>query len=355
MDISKLTGADKTAIAKLSGISVANIDLLIMLATTYKIPQAEIKFKNSVGKLSKAGKRPFVFVREAKGSYFFVDMNFPMMKKDLIPKQSEIKKLLAKAKEAEKPGYEAYLCFVETLLDRVKKKKMIATYGAMKLHKTEGKKCFMNLAGKIQGADKANLHTLINPMNLMSKPGDFLQFVDPSQVAPDTDGEETTTTGEETTTTGDGTSDTTAPGMGESSPRVQQLQNALKQLQGKLGEWQKEQDNNRKANMVKPLLNAADTLLSHITNFMNGQEGTAEDKDVVSQMGQTVQNYKAKLAQVNAKVMDQKGVATVNKMNEFFAQIKQDSQLLKDQHGEELAGLGGDDDLVGILDQLLSA
>ncbi|MFK7798547.1 MAG: hypothetical protein AB8E82_13930 [Aureispira sp.] len=352
MDISKLTGADMAAIAKLANIEAGHVQGLITMATAQKMPRAEVIFKGSVGKLDKKNKRFFTFVKEAKGSFFFIDMNFPMLKKDLLPRQKNIQKQLATAKEADKPAWQAYKTFIDALVDRVvTKKKMSATYGSMKFAKNESGKCFMYPVGKVQGADKANLHAVVNPLNLTSKTGHTICFLNPTEMA-NVPQDETTP---ETSTDNSGT-DTggTAPNNGAPSPRVQQLQNALKQLQNKLAQWQNEQVVNKKANMVKPLLNAVNTLLSHIANFINGQEGTPQDKAAVAKMQQTVQGYKAKLAQVDAKVTDQKGVATVNKMNEFFTQIKQDSQLLKDQHGDELAGLG-DEDLVGILDQLLSA
>lgn len=350
MDISKLTGADMAAIAKLANIEAGHVQGLITMATAQKMPRAEVIFKGSVGKLDKKNKRFFTFVKEAKGSFFFIDMNFPMLKKDLLPRQKNIQKQLATAKEADKPAWQAYQTFIDALVDRVvTKKKMSATYGSMKFAKNESGKCFMYPVGKVQGADKANLHAVVNPLNLTSKTGHTICFLDPTEMA-NVPQDETTP---ETATDNSGTAPGGTAPSGTPSPRVQQLQNALKQLQGKLGQWQNEQVVNKKANMVKPLLNAVDTLLSHIVNFINGQEGTQEDKAAVAKMQQTVQNYKTKLAQVDAQVTDQKGVATVNKMNEFFALIKEDSQLLKEQYGEELAGLG-DENFAGILDQLLS-
>ena len=361
MDISKLTGADMAAIAKLAGIEVGHVQGLITMATAQKMPRAEVIFKGSVGKLDKKNKRFFTFVKEAKGSFFFVDMNFPMLKKDLLPRQKNIEKQLATAKEADKPAWQAYKTFVDALVDRViTKKKMSATYGSMKFAKNEGGKCFMYPVGKVQGADKANLHAVVNPLNLTSKTGHTICFLDPVEAASmPQDETDTTGTGTQPPTDNRGIApDGTTPNNTNNtapSPRVQQLQNALKQLQGKLAQWKNEQVVNKKANMVQPLLNASDTLLSHIDNFMNGPEGTPADKATVAQMQQTVQGYKIKLSQMATQVNDQKGIATVNKMNEFFTQIKADSQLLKEQYGDELASLGGDDDFVGILDQLLSA
>lgn len=184
-------------LAKGLGIDSGNVKLLLELLQSKKITKPELKFKAENSKLKVAGKKPFVYVEEEKGSFFFLGLDFPMMKKHIEPKLKAAEKALAKAKESEKEGLEAQKVFFEALFDRVKKKKLVATSGkiAVKEVDAETKECFMTLEGKVEGDQKSSLGEILKTVNFAAKNGEILRLFDPTASgASDT---ATSTTGEE--------------------------------------------------------------------------------------------------------------------------------------------------------------
>lgn len=227
MDVSKFTGKEYQAIAANLGITATFVEYLLTLATTKKLQKAETKFKQSVPSFKKKGKREFTFVREEKGSFFFVDMRMPLMKKDIPKHVAEYKKKAANAKEGEKETMEATLAFFEALEKRIKTNKFVATYGTMRKVKDEDGNAYMAV-NKAFGVDKADLHNQINELGFAAKDGSTLKFMDPKDAPPmededettDTTGETTTDEGTETTETTETTEDTTQDTtQGETAPQ----------------------------------------------------------------------------------------------------------------------------------------
>ncbi len=375
MDISTLTPADITAIAKLAKIEPKQVEGLITMATTRKMPKAETVFKASVTKLDKKTKRQFTFVEEDKGSFFFVDLLFPLLKKDLQPKVKEVEKQLANAKDKDKAGLEAYLAFLNGLLDRVLKKKMSGTYGHMKFATSEEGKCYMNVVGKVQGARKASLHEVVNLLDLKAKSGDALCFVDPKETPPEDDTEETAedtdaaqdTAGDDTTaqdTAGDDTTaqdtagDDTAQGAdsasdasGETSRGYQKLEKAFGKITTALGAFQSETDSKKKIRQVKPLLNHVEKLSTAVGEFL-GKTPNEADTQAATTLQTKLDGYKDTLSKMNDNIGQKQSEATVKGMTDIFDQIKAEANKIKGDYGDEIAN--GESNLSSILDELLA-
>ena len=71
------------ALEKAFGMSNSQIALLLELLQKKKIAKPLMAFKASAANIAKPGKKPFVFVEEEKGSFFFYNLAFPMLKKDI--------------------------------------------------------------------------------------------------------------------------------------------------------------------------------------------------------------------------------------------------------------------------------
>lgn len=357
MGISNLTGADIAAIAKLAKIDTQQVEGLITMATAYKMPKAETVFKGSVAKLDKKTKRAFTFVEEAKGSYFFVDMEFPLLKKDLQPKLKEVEKLLKKAKEQEKAGLEAYKTFIDALLDRVLKKKMVATYGNMKFSKSEDGKCYMVPVGKVQGARKASLHEVVNPLNLTSKTGHTICFLDPKEASKaSAETEEETTGKEEETANAEANTDTAADKTekttNKTSARYKKLTGAFDKIKGKLSEWKSEKDSKKKMNTVKPLLKNVEKLLEHVNEFIAKGNISDSDESGAEDLKEKLESYKSTLSQMDSNIDKKKSDVTIKNMDVLLTDIRNKANKIKSEHGEELSGIA--DDLTSVLDEILA-
>lgn len=364
MDITKFSGAQLAAIAKLAKIEPKQVNGLIEMASKQKMLKPLQAFKSSVAKLDKKAKRAFTLVEEAKGSYLFVDMAFPLLKKDLTPLIQEQQKALGKAKDQEKEGLEAYIAFLEALLDRVKKKKMSGTYGNMKFSKNEDGKCYMYPVGLVKGLRKSSLHEVVNPLNLVSKTGHTICFLDPKEAPEATEDEETVegetptdatdttdATGEEATGADDASSAADENGDGDSR-KYKRLHNAFEKVKGKLAEWKAETDTKKKANRVKRILKGVEKVLEHVQEFLEKDDNSEADVAGATDMQGKLESYKATLAKLDANVDQKKGEATVKGMDELFATIKADANSIKGEHGDEINSIS--DDFASILDELLA-
>jgi hypothetical protein len=104
-----------------------------------------------------------------------------MQKKDINPKLSQVQKQLHKAKDEEKEALQAQELFLSTLLDRIKKKKWLATSGKMAFKNTnvETKECFMTLEGKVEGKRKSTMDVALSQLgyDFEDKNGNLLRFV----------------------------------------------------------------------------------------------------------------------------------------------------------------------------------
>ena len=184
------------------GIDSANTKLLLELLSSKRVTKPELKFKAGAAKLKVAGKRPFVYVREEKGSFMFLGLDFPMMKKHVEPKLKAVEKALKKAKESEKEGLELQQAFYTALFDRVKKKKLVATSGKLLVKKLDPttKECFMTLEGKVEGEDKGSLEQIFAETDYAAKNGEILRMYNPNSTEVSEDTDTTTETTEEETT-----------------------------------------------------------------------------------------------------------------------------------------------------------
>lgn len=174
-------GGKIDVLAKGLGIDTANTGLLVELLQNKRITKPEQKFKSGTTKLKVAGKQPFVYVKEEKGSFMFLGLDFPMMKKHVEPKLKAVKKALEKAKEAEKESLEVQVAFFTALFDRVKKKKLVATSGKMMLKEIDKStnECFMSLEGKVEGDDKGVLGDIFLATDYAAKNGEILRMYNP--------------------------------------------------------------------------------------------------------------------------------------------------------------------------------
>jgi hypothetical protein len=176
------------------GIDTANTKLLLELLKSKRVTKPELKFKAGAAKLKVAGKQPFVYVKEEKGAFMFLGLDFPMMKKHVEPKLKAVEKALGKAKESEKESLELQKTFYTALFDRVKKKKLVATSGKLlvkNLNPTT-KECFMSLEGKVEGEDKGSLEEIFAATDYAAKNGEILRLYNPNTSTGSDDETETT-------------------------------------------------------------------------------------------------------------------------------------------------------------------
>lgn len=172
----------------------------------------------------------------------------------------------------------------------------------------------------------------------------------------DTTGETTDTTGEtpEDTTQEESSDTPTEESTGGDSRQYQKLSNAFDKVKAKLTEWKGQQDTKKKVNMVKPLLKNVEKLMEHVEEFINKEDTSDNDKNAATEMKGKLDTYKASLSQMDGAIDKKKGEATVKGMDDLFAKIKEEATKIKGDHNEELAGLGGTEDLSSILDELLA-
>ena len=148
-----------------------------------KIAKPDVAFKASIANMAKPGKKPFLFVEEEKGSFFFYNLDFGMLKKDIGPKLRKVEKTLKSAKDDEKELLEAQVTFLSLCLDRIKKKKWLATSGQIAYKHTDLKsnECFMSLEGKIEGPRKSDLHMILTDLDFKDKNGNILRILSGSK------------------------------------------------------------------------------------------------------------------------------------------------------------------------------
>ena len=179
-------------------------------------------------------------------------------------------------------------------------------------------------------------------------------------------GEEGTeeTTDETTDTTVDSPEETTqeetseptteTASTGGESPLYQKLSKAFDKIKAKLTEWKGEQDSKKKINSVKPLLNNVEKLMEHVDGFINKGDTSDADKNAATEMKGKLEGYKSSLSQMDGAIDKKKGEATVKGMDDLFAKIKEEANKIKGDHGDEISGLGGSEDLSSILDEILA-
>ncbi|MFK7796050.1 MAG: hypothetical protein AB8E82_01255 [Aureispira sp.] len=182
MELKDLAG-HSTALAPALGMNPAQLNLMLEFLGKKKIAKPDVEFKASIANMAKPGKKPFLFVEEEKGSFFFYNLAFPMLKKDVEPKLKKAEKTLKTAKEGEKELLEAQVTFLSLLLDRIKKKKWLATSGkiAYKRTSSETNECFMSLEGKVEGPRKSSLHTVLADLDFKDKNGNILRVLGGSE------------------------------------------------------------------------------------------------------------------------------------------------------------------------------
>ena len=202
MELKDLASHSAT-LEKAFGMTSSEVSLFLELLNKKKIAKPIMAFKASAANMAKPGKKPFVFVEEEKGSYFFYNLAFPMLKKDIQPKLKEVEKSLAKAKDEDKEALEAQQVFLEALLDRIKKKKWLATSGKMAWKSTNDttKECFMNVEGKVEGQRKSTMDVALAQLgyDFADKNGNLLRFIGSSNQEAQV--EAATTVSEESTDT----------------------------------------------------------------------------------------------------------------------------------------------------------
>lgn len=166
------------ALATAFGMTTAQVNLILEFLAKKKIAKPDVEFKASIANMAKPGKKPFLFVEEEKGSFFFYNLDFPMLKKDIEPKLKKAEKALKTAKDGEKENLEAQVAFLSLCLDRIKKKKWLATSGKMVFTRVDSttNECFMNLTGKVEGPRKSTLHTVLSELDFKDKNGNILRI-----------------------------------------------------------------------------------------------------------------------------------------------------------------------------------
>ena len=213
MELKDLASHSAT-LEKAFGMTSSEVSLFLELLNKKKIAKPIMAFKASAANMAKPGKKPFVFVEEEKGSYFFYNLAFPMLKKDIQPKLKEVEKSLAKAKDEDKEALEAQQVFLEALLDRIKKKKWLATSGKMAWKSTNDttKECFMNVEGKVEGQRKSTMDVALAQLgyDFADKNGNLLRFIGSSNQEAQVEEENSNPTTEETATNTDSSSENTA-------------------------------------------------------------------------------------------------------------------------------------------------
>ena len=170
--------AHTAALAPVLGITAAQMGLMLEFLSKKKIAKPDVEFKASVPNMAKPGKKPFLFVEEEKGSFFFYNCDFRMQKKDIEPQLKKAEKALKTAKDGEKELLEAQVTFLSLCLDRIKKKKWLATSGkiAYKSTNSESNECFMSLEGKVEGPRKSSMDTVLAGLDFKDKNGNILRI-----------------------------------------------------------------------------------------------------------------------------------------------------------------------------------
>lgn len=171
--------AHTATLATALGMTSAQVDLMLEFLGKKKIAKPDVAFKASIANMAKPGKKNFLFVEEEKGSFFFYNLDFPMLKKDIQPKLKKAEKSLKFAKEGDKLALEVEVAFLTACLDRIKKKKWLATSGkiAYKESKAETKECFMDLTGKIEGPRKSSMDSVLSKLDFKDKNGNILRII----------------------------------------------------------------------------------------------------------------------------------------------------------------------------------
>lgn len=233
MDLKDLANYS-SELEKAFGITSTQMGLLLELLNKRKIAQPVMAFKAGTANMAKPGKKPFVFVEEEKGSFFFYNLQFPMLKKDIQPKLKGVEKALKKAADTEKEVLEAQKVFLELLLERIKKKKWLATSGRMAWKNTNAntQECFMSLEGKIEGPHKSSLDVALSKLDydFTDKNGNLLRILGSTVTGEST--EETTSEGEENT-------DTSSPSEGSTSSKGQEKRaQQLGKIDGGIGKME---------------------------------------------------------------------------------------------------------------------
>jgi hypothetical protein len=202
MELKDLAG-HSAALAPVLGITSAQLNLMLEFLGKKKIAKPDVEFKASVPNMAKPGKKPFLFVEEEKGSFFFYNCDFRMQKKDIEPQLKKAEKALKSAKDGEKELLEAQVTFLTLCLDRIKKKKWLATSGkvAYKNTNSETSECFMSLEGKVEGPRKSSMDAVLAELDFKDKNGNILRIqTGTSDTDTGTDTVQDTATEEETTT-----------------------------------------------------------------------------------------------------------------------------------------------------------
>ncbi|MFK7797404.1 MAG: hypothetical protein AB8E82_08115 [Aureispira sp.] len=177
MELKDLAG-HVPALATAFGVTAAQVNLMLEFLGKKKIAKPDVEFKASIANMAKPGKKSFLFVEEEKGSFLFYNCEFPMQKKDIEPKLKKAEKALKTAKDGEKTSLEAQVTALSLFLDRIKKKKWLATSGKIAFDRVnaETSECFMKLAGKVEGPRKSSLHTVLAEVDFKDKNGNILRI-----------------------------------------------------------------------------------------------------------------------------------------------------------------------------------
>lgn len=173
-------------LAKELGLNSMKVKLVLDIMADGKLTKPDLDFKAITSKLNAQGKNPFLFLKGKKGSFFFPNFDLPMLKKDVQARLAAVGKLLKKANDKQKKGLEAQEIFFKTLLDLIRTKKILATYGKVALQNKDNttKECFMSLEGMVKG-EHNSATALANEIeslgvDLTAKNGDILRIYVPN-------------------------------------------------------------------------------------------------------------------------------------------------------------------------------
>lgn len=199
MELKDLAG-HSAALAPALGITPAQLNLMLEFLGKKKIAKPDVEFKASIANMAKPGKKPFLFVEEEKGSFFFYNCDFRMQKKDVEPLFKKAEKNLKTAKDGDKELLEAQVTFLSLCLDRIKKKKWLATSGkiAYKSTNAETKECFVSLEGKVEGPRKSSMDAVLAELDFKDKNGNILRIQTANTDTGTNDGTEDETTSSST-------------------------------------------------------------------------------------------------------------------------------------------------------------
>ena len=235
MELKDLAG-HSSALAPVLGVTPAQVNLMLEFLGKKKIAKPDVEFKASVPNMAKPGKKPFLFVEEEKGSFFFYNCDFRMLKKDIEPKLKKAEKSLKSAKDGEKELLEAEVAFLSLCLDRIKKKKWLATSGkiAYKSTNSETNECFMSLEGKVEGPRKSSMHTVLAELDFKDKNGNILRVLGglEDKVVEETTGEQV-----EEKIDNNGVEDKNTPTREEQirAKKLEKMENGIGQMAGVVG------------------------------------------------------------------------------------------------------------------------